>query len=287
MTDTKLSELIALMKQAGLDPMLCDCPVEFIDTAVCAGLPTEPGEHTRGEYIMLPRELVGMHPVFIIPVQGNSMKDADLTDGDQLKVEVREDVKDGDIVLASIDGACTVKVYFVDEDGDHWLVPRNTSYKPIRLTEESNVRFIGRVTDIIKAVQRTPYKFLSDCVRQAKGQRIKNPVEDCVFWLLGDIQKEVKHARQWYAVYRALVTKGAFEEGDYKGFVSMLSDSLEWEEGNCPSCSELRRMAVQSFRKPPHLWKETDAPVSGQRFDEYLRIARRTMELYDKYEYID
>ena len=83
MQQSQLNELVTLLKQAGLDPMLCDCPVSFIDTAVCAGIPTEPGEHTRGEYILLPTELVGMHPVFVIPVKGQSMKDADLLDGDQ------------------------------------------------------------------------------------------------------------------------------------------------------------------------------------------------------------
>jgi hypothetical protein len=37
-------------------------------------------------------------------------------------------------------------------------------------------------------------------------------------------------------------------------------------------------MAVQSFRKPVCFWKEEDAPVSGMRFDDYLRIAQLTKE---------
>jgi len=48
--------------------------------------------------------------------------------------------------------------------------------------------------------------------------------------------------------------------------------------GHLPVASELRRMAVQTFRKSPTLWERGDAPVSGQRFDDYLRIANLTAE---------
>ena len=33
-------------------------------------------------------------------------------------------------------------------------------------------------------------------------------------------------------------------------------------------------MAVQSFNKPVRLWDSDDAPVKGQRFDDYLHIAK-------------
>lgn len=52
--------------------------------------------------------------------------------------------------------------------------------------------------------------------------------------------------------------------------------------GHLPVASELRRMAVQSFCKPTALWERTDAPVSGQRFDDYLAIARTTHEKLSK-----
>ena len=258
--------------------MLCDCPVSFIDTAVCAGIPTEPGEHTRGEYILLPTELVGMHPVFVIPVKGQSMKDADLMDGDQLKVEVRDDVTDGDIVLASIDGECTVKNYFVDEDGDHWLVPRNDAYRPIRLTEEMNVRFIGRVTDIIKAVARTSYSRMAACVRKEKEMyEVKTPNDERVERTIMAIADKVEHRRQWFAVYKGLVAKKVFHDGDYEEF-ALLVHRLVPTHKRPADARELRRMDCMSFHKSPLLWEEKDAPVTGKRFDDYLNIATQVME---------
>ena len=41
---------------------------------------------------------------------------------------------------------------------------------------------------------------------------------------------------------------------------------------------EMRRLAVQSFSKPTSLWDKSNAPVSGQSFDDYLRIARLAMD---------
>ena len=37
-------------------------------------------------------------------------------------------------------------------------------------------------------------------------------------------------------------------------------------------------MAVQSFNKPMRLWDSDDAPVKGQRFDDYLHIAKADAE---------
>jgi len=278
----ELQEILRLLKQAGLDPMLCDCPVSFIDTAVCAGIPTEPGEHTRGEYILLPTELVVMHPIFVIPVKGQSMKDANLMDGDQLKVEVRDDVTDGDIVLASIDGECTVKNYFVDEDGDHWLVPRNDAYRPIRLTEDMNVRFIGRVTDIIRAVARTSYSHMAACVRKEKEMyEMKTPNDERVERTIVAIADKVEHRRQWFAVYKGLVAKKVFHDGDYEEF-ALLVHRLVPAHKRPADARELRRMEELSFRKSPYLWDKNNAPVTGKRFDDYLQIAIQVMEELEK-----
>ena len=87
----------------------------------------------------------------------------------------------------------------------------------------------------------------------------------------------VKHGRQWYAVYRAMVDKGVLEDGNYTDFCESVTTLLP-DHGHLPVPGELRRMAVQTFRKSPTLWERGDAPVSGQRFDDYLRIANLTAE---------
>ena len=59
-SDAKLKETLALLESAGLKPMLCDCPVQYFDVDVRAGIPTGIGEPEKGKYIMLPRELLGL-----------------------------------------------------------------------------------------------------------------------------------------------------------------------------------------------------------------------------------
>ena len=51
-----------------------------------------------------------------------------------------------------------------------------------------------------------------------------------------------------------------------------------------PLSKELGRMAIMSFRKCVALWDASDAPVSGQRFAEYRRIAQLTAALLSKNE---
>lgn len=260
--------------------MLCDTEVPYYDAGVHAGNPTEPENSTQGEYILLPRSLAGMNPVFVIPVIGDSMKDAGILEGDRLQVQIGATVHDGDMVVASIDGECTVKAYLEDEMGDRWLVPRNEAYNAIRLTEEMDVRFVGKVVGHMKDAPRTSYNELMKSVRRMRGRTgntEKKPTPERVMAIIVEMGEVVKHGRQWYAVYRSMVDKGVLGEGEYTAFTERVANLLP-NHGHLPVAGELKRMAVQSFRKPPALWERGDAPVSGQRFDDYLRIANLTAE---------
>ena len=42
-------------------------------------------------------------------------------------------------------------------------------------------------------------------------------------------------------------------------------------------------MMVDSFARAVVLWDEREAPVTGERFKAYLRIARATMEAWDNF----
>ena len=88
----------------------------------------------------------------------------------------------------------------------------------------------------------------------------------------------VQIARQWYAVYRPMVDLFVIEEDDYDGFCRMVDEEVP-EHKHKPTSSELQRMAIQSFAKSVVSWKESNAPVSGKRFKDYLKIAQRTKEL--------
>ena len=132
----ELQEIFQMLERAGMNPMWCDTPVPYYDVNVQAGLPTGIEYASQGEYMMFPRDLMKLDATIVFNVRGDSMKDADLADGDQVSMEVCQHFTDGDIVIASIDGEYTVKNYFVDQHGEHWLVPQNDNYKPIHLTED-------------------------------------------------------------------------------------------------------------------------------------------------------
>ena len=277
MTEQELKEVFELLERSGMNPQLCDTPVPYYENEVPAGIPTDPGDIVKGDYIMLPRELLKWGAVFIVKVRGDSMRDAGIMPGDKLQVQVDAVVDDGDIVVASIDGELTVKAFYADEQGQQWLVPCNSAYEPILLREDMNVRLIGKVVGCMKESLRTPFKACAAAVKraQATGQPAASPqrVEEAV----RAAAPQVKYGRQWYAVYRTMVDRKSVADGDYAGFVGLLREVVP-EHTHLPRVIELQRMAVQSFSKPVVLWEKGNAPVAGQRYDDYLRIARIVSE---------
>lgn len=279
MRNEEMKEIFGMLEKAGMSPAWCDTLVPYIDTPVQAGIPTDHGEHTRGNYVMLPRELMGMNPEFVISVIGNSMKDVDIQEGDRLEVMMGTPIRDGDIVVASINGESTVKAYCKDEFGDCWLVPRNEAFNAIQLTEDMEVSIIGKVVGCIKQAPRTSYAELLKCIKRTRGKsrEDRRPTVERIESIIREMSEVVKHGRQWYAVYRSFVDKGVLAEGEYLSFCEKVA-ALVHEHGHLPVAGELKRMAVQSFRKPSALWERGNAPVTGQRFDDYLRIANLTLE---------
>ena len=67
---------------------------------------------------------------YLLEVKGDSMIDEGIHEGDLVIVERRNDAKDGDIVIAEVDGGFTMK--FLRKKGDQiYLEPANKNYKPI------------------------------------------------------------------------------------------------------------------------------------------------------------
>ena len=85
------------------------------------------------EVFPLPRTLVGEGTLYMLRVQGDSMVDAAIADGDWVVVRQQPDAENGDIVAAMIDGEATVKT-FRRRDGHAWLLPQNPAYSPIPAT---------------------------------------------------------------------------------------------------------------------------------------------------------
>jgi SOS regulatory protein LexA len=67
---------------------------------------------------------------YILEVDGDSMIDAHIADGDMVIAERTETARDGDIVIAQVDGEFTMK-YFKKEGSRVWLEPANKKFRNI------------------------------------------------------------------------------------------------------------------------------------------------------------
>ena len=270
----ELKEALDTLRAAGMDAMVCDTPVGVSLTSVKCGLPTNLGDESIDDYVLLPKALASHHPELFIPASGDSMIEAGYEDGDLLRVRFGEMCRDCDNVLAMIDGACTVKALITDEYGQKWLAPRNSNYDAILLTEDMDVRILGRVVGVEKASVRASSRELLQAVRRTRNKmravrKLSTEAVDACIVKIGD---EVKHARQWYAVQRKMVDREVADEGDMVSFCQRVARLLPMHE-HLPVAKELSRMAVQSFAKPVSMWDVNNAPVRGTRYYDYLQIA--------------
>ena len=277
MTTLEAQEAFKMLEEAGMKPQWCDTPVPCYDATVQAGIPTDPGDISLGEQLMMAQNLSKGSLTFCVYVRGESMKDADILDGDQVEVLSGAPVKDGDIVIAEIDREYTLKSFYVDEQGNKWLVPANKAFKPILLTEEMGVRFLGKVVRVVKDAPRVPYAELMKWVKETcDGIPSEEEItEERVEQVICEMGDEVKEIRKWYAVFRALVDAGVYDPFDYVLFADKVAELLPMHK-RLPVVPELRRMASLSFRKKVSLWRESDAPVHGHHFRDYLRLAKLT-----------
>lgn len=274
MDEEELKELMTLLDAAGVRAKLCDTPVPVSANAVKCGIPTEIGDEDIDDYVMMPKALVGMHPFMMIPVDGDSMIDAGYEQGDMLRVQFDVPYHDYDNVLAWIDGRCTVKTLITDEDGARWLVPRNQSYDAILLKEDMDVRILAVVRGVEKADNRAPSREILNSIRRTKNKlraarKLTSEQVDDLIVRMGD---EVNHARQWYAVMRSMADAEIIDASDFEGFCARVCRLLP-EHQHLPDAKELQRVAVFSFSKPVSMWVESDAPVRGKRFRDYLALA--------------
>jgi hypothetical protein len=202
------------------------------------------------------------------------MLDAGYEPGDQLRIRFGVVAHDGNDVLVTIDGAGMIKTLYTDEEGNRWLVPRNEKYDAILLTEKMDVRILGVVVGVEKANTLASSRVLLQSVRRTKNKQrsASRLTEERVDRLIIKMGDEVRHARQWFAVFRAMVDYGVAREGETLQFCERVNRLLP-EHGHLPINKEMLRMCVQSFTKRVSMWNPDNAPVSGARYRDYLSIA--------------
>nr|WP_231980754.1 transcriptional repressor LexA [Tessaracoccus coleopterorum] len=103
-------------------------------------------EQQVDDVFALPKQLVGDSEVFMLEVQGDSMVDAAICNGDWVVVRRQNDAVNGDIVAALLDDEATVKT-FSRRSGNVWLLPHNDRYSPI---DGTHAQIMGRVIAVLR-----------------------------------------------------------------------------------------------------------------------------------------
>ena len=116
---------------------------------VKAGEPILAIENIEG-YINLDRSLVSSGDVFLLRVQGDSMIDAHIQDGDFALVKPQPNAENGEIVVALIEDEATIKRIFKKRDLIR-LEPANPKMEPIVVKKgEKKVAIVGKVVGIFR-----------------------------------------------------------------------------------------------------------------------------------------
>jgi len=115
---------------------------------VPAGEPKEVFD-ISGEAVEVPDWMVGRRKgnVFCIHVDGKSMVDAYIDEGDRVLVERTNSASSGEMVIALLDdGSVTLKRLKIEDD-NVFLMPENPEFEPIKVRE---LRILGRVIGILR-----------------------------------------------------------------------------------------------------------------------------------------
>ena len=114
--------------------------------SVTAGLPIDICE--QNEQVSVPANM-GRKNCYALRVQGHSMVDDNIQDGDVIVVEKCQSAENGQSVIAMINGEqVTLKKFYVESDGIR-LQPANPDMEPIYLRNEE-VQILGIVTGVIR-----------------------------------------------------------------------------------------------------------------------------------------
>ncbi len=124
------------------DPTMVPVPMVAVPVVgtVAAGQPILATENIE-EVFPLPRDVVKDDKCFMLQVQGDSMIDAGIFDGDYVVVRQQPSAEDGDIVVALLEDEATVKRFRRLRSRIH-LEPANKSMGPIVADE---VQIVGKV----------------------------------------------------------------------------------------------------------------------------------------------
>ncbi|MGD9808281.1 MAG: transcriptional repressor LexA [Deferribacterales bacterium] len=117
-----------------------------------AGVPVEAEEHIEG-YMKLDRLTIRSGGHFFLTVDGDSMKDEAILDGDYVLIKPSPVILNGQIGAFRINGEVTLKTFRQNDEGI-FLMPANEDFDPIPVTEYDNFEVIGILKMVMRMAER-------------------------------------------------------------------------------------------------------------------------------------
>ena len=106
-----------------------------------AGMPSVADESTLDTLNLDNYLIKNRNSTYLLEVKGDSMIEEGIKEGDLVIVERNNNPREGDIVIAEVDGGWTMK-YFRKKGNKVYLEPANKKYKPIYPENEMNISAI-------------------------------------------------------------------------------------------------------------------------------------------------
>ena len=118
---------------------------------IAAGAPILAQERVEQVY-PLPKELVGEGTLFMLRIRGESMVQAGVLPGDLVVIRQQEQVEQGEMCAAMVDGEATVKFFRRTRRGEVFLDPANEGYDRIPVPPGAEGAVIGKVVAVMRSV---------------------------------------------------------------------------------------------------------------------------------------
>ena len=119
---------------------------------VSAGQPLLAVENIDG-YFPIPSEYMPNNKTFMLVVQGDSMINAGIFNGDYVIVEQQPTAENGQKVVALVEDSATVKTFY-KEDGHIRLQPENDTMEPIIVEQDQFFQILGKVIGVFTSFMR-------------------------------------------------------------------------------------------------------------------------------------
>jgi repressor LexA len=100
-------------------------------------------------HLLLDRALFSGRPDYLLRVHGDSMRDDGILDGDLVAVQRSREARNGQVVVARVDGEITIK-RFEQARARIRLLPRNPDYAPIMVAPGSDFAIEGLYCGLVR-----------------------------------------------------------------------------------------------------------------------------------------